>query len=59
MNPDDTVWLTCPDCGEQQEDMGRGVECDVCGALMPDAPDHGEGTSGTANDSTDGNGEAP
>lgn len=35
---DETVWVTCRNCGEQQEDMGRGVACDHCGDPMPGAP---------------------
>jgi DNA-directed RNA polymerase subunit RPC12/RpoP len=24
-------WVACPECGEEQMDMGRGVRCDACG----------------------------
>ncbi len=27
----EVYWATCPDCGVQQGDLGRGVCCDNCG----------------------------
>ncbi len=24
-------WATCPDCGNQQADMGHNVNCEACG----------------------------
>jgi len=33
------VFVTCPECGHEQSDMGHGVECDNCGyGPMPTAP---------------------
>lgn len=26
-----TYWVTCPECGYEQGDMGRNVSCDECG----------------------------
>lgn len=28
---DDLVFVTCPECGEEQADMGRHVKCESCG----------------------------
>ena len=28
-------WVTCPECGWEQGDMGNGVGCEECGAEMP------------------------
>ena len=33
------VWIECPECGNQQEDMGRGVSCDECGFGPMPPPD--------------------
>ena len=36
MSDDKIVWVTCPECGADQEDMGHNVACDECGyAPMP------------------------
>ena len=32
---DEVAFVTCPECGTQQGDMGRHVTCDECGAPMP------------------------
>lgn len=24
-------WVRCPECGDEQADMGRGVKCENCG----------------------------
>ena len=41
--PDDNEvrFVECPECGNEQADMGRGVNCEECGyGPMPcDAPD--------------------
>ena len=32
-------FVTCPECGNEQADMGRNVACEECGAgPMPTAP---------------------
>ena len=28
---EDIVFVTCPECGEDQVDMGRNVRCENCG----------------------------
>lgn len=33
---EDERWLICPECGNEQPDMGKGVRCEECGAAMPD-----------------------
>jgi len=34
-------WSTCPECGNEQPDMGQGVKCEECGhGSMP--TDQGE-----------------
>jgi ribosomal protein S27E len=36
----DTKWVECPECGYEQEDMGRAVRCEACGyGPMPTAGD--------------------
>lgn len=41
-NPDPTQWVTCPNCGEEQADMGRNVACESCGDLMPYHDEEGQ-----------------
>ena len=36
--------LMCRECGEQQEDMGMGSECEACGAAMPTSAPGAQGT---------------
>lgn len=31
----EVYWSICPECGNQQGDMGNNIACDKCGALMP------------------------
>lgn len=38
---DEIVFVVCPDCGNEQADMGRGVQCEECG--YGPMPDGGEG----------------
>lgn len=36
-------FVTCPECGEEQSDMGRNVLCDACGeGAMPWYDESGE-----------------
>jgi hypothetical protein len=28
---DEPLYVTCPECGNEQGDMGRNVECEECG----------------------------
>lgn len=30
-SPDPIEWVECPECGEQQADLGVGVRCEACG----------------------------
>jgi len=36
MSGDNIVRIICPNCGEQQKDMGRNVSCVNCGEQMPE-----------------------
>jgi DNA-directed RNA polymerase subunit RPC12/RpoP len=39
MTDDDVRFVKCPECGNEQADMGRGVACEECGhAPMPYQP---------------------
>ena len=33
----DVFWATCPECGNEQGDMGRNICCEECDHLMPTA----------------------
>lgn len=36
---DGEVWVVCPECGNEQADMGGNVKCEGCGyAPMPYEP---------------------
>lgn len=35
---DEIVFVECPDCGNEQADMGRGVQCEECGYGPMPAP---------------------
>ena len=38
---DEIQWVTCPECGEQQANMGKGIRCESCGfGPMPTDTDH-------------------
>ena len=36
---DEIKYIKCLDCGNEQPDMGKGVECEECGARMPEPDD--------------------
>ena len=40
---DEIQFVECPECGAEQADMGRGVDCEECGyGPMPVTPDPDE-----------------
>lgn len=42
---EDEMWVTCPECGHDQADMGNGIQCEECGeGPMPthEVPDEEE-----------------
>jgi hypothetical protein len=40
---DDIKFVVCPECGNEQPDMGRGVKCEECGyGPMPEDEDEDE-----------------
>jgi hypothetical protein len=44
---DGEIYAVCPDCGNEQPDMGRNVKCENCGyGPMPFLPPEGAFVSG-------------
>lgn len=40
------TFVKCPECGEEQADMGRNMQCDFCGyGPMPSTADGKEGST--------------
>ena len=41
--PEPIQYVKCPECGEEQPDMGNNVACEVCGFGPMPRPGAGEG----------------